>query len=279
MTVDVPEEVLTKDNAKDRWAKYDIKKPSQRGVQGVCAGLYGQGGAGKTLLAADIYRLGKTLYLDVEAGTDVIEHLKDTDDLDIVDIKAFKTYQNIVDDLKKDHNPYVNIVVDNLSELLDLCEIHFGITGNGSHDLQNYKLCTREMLRRVKDLRELSRQYGLNVIFLCWDADEKDDRNVLKKDLALTPGLRKEYPGIINIIGHVRVLRDPNLRVLDFAPNPKTVSKLRRSPTSSAKEVPFEITYDVDNLPLVDVIETIKGRKNWPKEKYEKLKKRANSDE
>lgn len=266
-------EVLTKDNAEEaaqRWAKFGIKKASERTTQGACIGLYGQGGAGKTLLAAEVYKLGKSLYLDAEAGTDVIAHLKDEPNLDIIDIDSFRKYQNIIDELKKDHFPYENIVVDNLSEIMDFGEIHFGIQGNGSHDLQNYKLLTREMIRRVKDLRELSRKYGINVIFLCWDADEKDDRNVLKKDLALTPALRKEYPGIINILGHVRVLRDPNLRTLDFAPSPKTVAKFRRSPTSLAMEVPFEITYDVDNLPLADVIETIKGRKKWPKDKYKK---------
>ena len=48
------------------------------------------------------------------------------------------------------------------------------------------------------------------------------------------------------------------------------VIALMRSPTSSAMEVPFEITYDVKNLPIVDVIETIKKGVKWPSEKYNK---------
>lgn len=269
--------VLTKENAEATFGGLVVKRPGQQIVQGVCMSIYGQGGAGKTDTVSKVVELGKTLHIDVESGTDVLAHLGDNLDYDIVEPDTYAQFQKITDALVKDHTapdgkPYVNLIVDNLSELVDRCETHMGITGNGSHDLQNYKLVKLEILKRVRLLRDLSRKYGLNVFFLCWDADEKDERGVLKKDLALTPALRKEFPGMINIIAHVRVISDPSKRTLDLAPSPKSVAKFRRAANSSAQAVPFVITYSQEQSVLVDVIKSIKEGAEWPSDKYKAAK-------
>lgn len=266
---------MTKDNA-ETIAGLTIHKAGSRRYQGVFMTLYAQGGGGKTTLAAELYKIGRTLYIDAEGGTDSIAHLQDEPNLDIVDVSDYKQFKRLGEKLKLDTEDYVNIVVDNLSEIIDLCEIDVGIVGNDAHDLQRYKLMTREIMRQVRLYRELSRIRGLNVIICAWDSDEKDDRGVLKKDLAFTPKLREEYPGICTIIGHVDVTNNPDLRRLNFAPGPKTVSKFKRSQDSAAMKIPYQIYYGINNLPLADIINTIKGKEDWPEKKYPKPS--ANTD-
>jgi phage nucleotide-binding protein len=260
--------VLTEENAGPKIAGLDIRKAGDRTFLGIFMALYGQGGSGKTTLAAEVYKVGRTLLLDAESGTDSISHLQNEPNLDIVDIVNYKQFDTLINALKQDSRDYVNIVVDNLVEIIDFCEDYHGIKGNDSHDLQNYKLVKRDIIHHVKTLRDIARTRGINVIMCAWDADEKDNRGVVKKDLAFTPALRKEFPGICTIIGHIDVLSDPDKRRLDFAPSPKSVSKFKRSRDSAAIKIPYKVVYDIDHLPLADIINTAKGVSEWPSKKY-----------
>lgn len=262
--------ILTPENATKMLAGLPIRKAT-RIDRGIFMTLYGQGGSGKTTLSAELYKVGKTLLIDAEGGSDVLSDLEHESNLDIIDVKSYREFSSICDSLTRDLQGYENIIVDNLCEIIDLCEIHLGIIGNDSHDLSKYKLMTREIMRRIRAFRELTRTRGINVIICCWDADEKDDRGVLKKDLAFTPALRKEYPGICTIIGHIKVLNNPEIRLLDFAPSPKSVSKFKRSRNAAAQAIPFEIYYSLKNLPLADIVSTIKAEGDWPEKKYPKL--------
>ena len=226
--------------------------------------LYGQGGAGKTTLAADLAKLGATLHVDAEGGVEAISH---RDDLDFVELLSWKQFEILSKELQQGKHGYKNIIIDNLSELVTMCITQ--IAGpTDSPEIQEYGEMTRKINHHVRLYRDMARIQGINVIFIAWDADEKDDRGVLKKDLALTPSLRKTVPGVINVIGHVAVLDDPTKRMLNFAPGPRTVSKFRRAGNAQANEVPFQIVYDKDNLPLADVIKTVKGEQKWPATKY-----------
>lgn len=263
--------VLTKDNAEARFAGFPIKKAGDMRQRGIFMTLYGQGGVGKTTLAAELYRLGKTIYADAEAGTDSVAHLGDEPNLDIVDITSWRDFEKFVNALPDavDTLGYINIVVDNLCELLDRCEEHHGIVGNDAHDLQRYKLVTRDMMRKIRFLRELARTRGINVILIAWDMDTQD-AGVVKKDIAFTPALRKEYPGICTIIAHVAPTNSPDVRQIDFATSRKTIAKFKRPADSTAQSVPWKINYTVDKLPLIDIINTIKGVTEWPSKKYGK---------
>lgn len=276
-------QVLTKDNAEEairRIGGIPIRTNKTNGLRGLFMGLYAQGGAGKTLLAGSIAELGKSLYIDAEGGSEILDYREE--EIDYVDAFNYKTFQSVVAGLVREYDsgehPYDNIIVDNLSELLDLCEDFMGIVGNDSHDLQRYNLVKKEFLKRIRQLRDIARKYPVNIILLLWDADERDERKVLKKDLALTPKLREKFPGIVNIIGHISAVPGkPDLRELSFEPSPKSVSKFRRSPTSSAMEVPYVIQYTYDNLPLPDIIRAIKGEAKWPKNKYVTPSKQSTS--
>lgn len=262
---------ITEENVSAMFAGLKIRKPGDVVNLGVNMTLYAQGGGGKTILVANAARElgGRTLHIDADGGTDVIEDFRDDPNYDIIDIKSYNEFIKISDALKRDVGGYKNVIVDNLSELVNMAEDWAGVTNEANaNNLKNYMKMTGEILDKTRLFRDIARTTGINVFFIAWDADEKDERGIVKKELDLTPALRKEYPGIVTIIGHIEVLNDPNKRKLNFAPGPKTVSKFRRSTSSKAMEVPFQIFYGLENLPLADVIRTIKGEQSWPKSKY-----------
>lgn len=263
-------EVLTVENAERAIAGLKIRKASIV-ARGVFLCLYGQGGAGKTLLAGSMYRYGKTLHCDTEGGSESLQQWENEENLDIVDITSYPQFDKFCTRLKMDAAKpdfeYKTVVIDNLCEIVDLCEDDIDIKGNDSHDLQKYNLVKKEITAKIRLLRNLTRNYPINIIIVCWDDDIKDaSSGILKKDLAFTPALRREFPGICTIIGHVKVLNTPEKRMLDFAPSNKSVAKFKRSLISSAMKVPYRVTYDVNHLPLVDVIKTIRGEGEWPKD-------------
>lgn len=253
----------------------ELRTNKTTGMRGLIMALYSQGGAGKTLLAGSVAELGLSLYIDAEGGSEVLDYREE--EIHYADCFSYLQFQKIVQGLVALYNrgeePYKNIIVDNLSELLDMCEDMHGIQGDDRMDLQKYNLVKKEFLKRIRALRDIARKHDVNIILLLWDSDERDERKVLKKDLALTPKLREKLPGIINIIGHISAVSGkPDMRQLSFEPSPKSVSKFRRSPTSTAMAVPYVIEYSYDKLPLPDIIQAIKGEKEWPKNKYKTAK-------
>lgn len=230
--------------------------------------MYGQGGAGKTTLAAsaaDSEYGARYLHCDAEGGVSAVE---DKSNVEVVEIFKYADFKKLTDEVSKHDFPFKSIGFDNMVEIVGLCLEE--ITGNSRDqvEIQEWGKMTREILFRVRMLRDAARKNGVNVFLMAWDADEKDDRGVIKKDLAFTPALRKEYPGIVTVIGHVAVTNDPNKRMLNFAPSPRTVSKFRRAASSAAQKIPFQIYYGMDKLPMPDILAVLRGGKEWPASKY-----------
>lgn len=230
--------------------------------------LYGQGGAGKTTLAASCLESefgSPYLHIDAEGGLDAIIDRKG---VEYVSIYNWVQFDNLTKELVREKGGgYKAICVDNLVEVYNLSlEKIAGKTD--APEIQEWGEAFREVRHKIREYRDLARKYGITVIMCAWDADEKDDRGVVKKDIALSPSLRKQVPGLTTIIGHVRVLDDPNMRMLDFASGPKTIAKFRRSRSANAQKIPFQIRYPVDKLPLGDIINVLRGGANWPTSKY-----------
>lgn len=236
---------------------------------GICMSLYGQGGAGKTTLVADAANATdkRTLFLNAGGGLDAISHRTDFEYIELFEYRSFRNMRNA---LKRGGHPFGNVIIDNLCEVINQNQTEVSGSPTGVIEIGDWNKITREIIFSVREFVVIAQQQGINVFFLCWDSDEKDDRGVLKKDLAFTPALRKEYPGVVTIIGHVGVTNDPLRRQLDFAPGPRTVAKFRRNgdPKSTANQIPFKIVYGLDNLPLADIIKTWKGEQGWPANKY-----------
>lgn len=240
--------------------------------------LYGQGGAGKTTLAAsaaDAAEGAPYLHIDAEGGKESIEHKSN---VEVVEVFNYRDFDKLVAQLKRGpkYHGFKTICVDNLCEIINLSLQQITHSGTDAPEIQEWGAMTREILFKTREFRDMARKDGVNVIFCAWDADEKDDRGVIKKDLAFTPALRREYPGIVTVVGHVAVTSDPNIRKLDFAPGPRTVAKFRRTPTANAMKIPFEIYYGVKNPPLPDILRVMKGGGEWPEARYPKPSRNNN---
>lgn len=257
---------ITKENAEILISGLVVKNTSDYTQLGSNWTLYGQAGSGKTTLPASLHgtEFGPVLYGTAESGISVIQPLG----IPYVDIAKWSDLEALLKAFKMPNPPAVKtVVLDNLSEMLAKC-IMF-ISPSGQPTQPEWNKITNLMLNQIRDWRDLTKNMDLNVFFLAWDADERDDLQAVKKDINFTPALRKAFPGIVDTVGHIAVLdKKPDMRKISFAPSPKTIAKFRRAPTSNAKKIPFEIYYGLENMPLLDILRTLKSNVEWPASKY-----------
>lgn len=276
MITQAPRTVLTKEASEvRRIAGLPIRK-SQEIMEnnGVFITIYGSAGSGKTTLAASVAKVvdcTPMLYLDVEGGMAVVDS-KDIDNglIDPIGITSWAQIEAVRKALTVGDSPYKTIVIDNMSEVLTLC-IRF-VTGDLESPTQpEWGKITQNMLNMTRAWRDISKTTGLNVIFIAWDNPSQDESNVVKNNIYFTPALREQYPGIVDIVGHIG--SQNGVRVLDFQWNPrKTQAKFRRSLNSNASKIPEKIPYSLSNMPLGDIISVLRGKSEWPSDKYQRPK-------
>lgn len=209
------------------------------------------------------------LHIDAEGGLEVVRHIAGVTFVEVFNWANFEKLSKGL--IAQKGMGFKTIIVDNLSEIYNMAITSAAGGPQEQPEIQEYGKGIRDIIHYIRQYRDvLARKEGINVIMCCWDADEKDDRGILKKDLALSPKLREQVPGLVTIIGHVQVTNDPTNRKLTFAPGPRTVAKLRR-PVTKTKQLPFEVTYDLDHLPMGDIIGVLKGDQDWPTDKYKAL--------
>lgn len=257
---------ITQENASIVIPGLDIKYSSDYVNLGTNWTFYGQGGAGKTTLPASLNgtEFGPVFFLASESGISVVQDKK----IPYADMAKWSDMEKLLNAFKGPNPPAIkSVVLDNLSEMLSIC-IHM-VAPSGQPTQPEWNKITNYMCDMVRDFRDLTKRMDLNVFFLAWDADERDELQAVKKDINFTPALRKAFPGIVDTVGHIAVLdRRPDMRKISFAPSPKTIAKFRRAPTANARKIPFEIYYTLDNMPLVDILRTMKTDQPWPTERY-----------
>lgn len=275
------ETVIARPDAK---ARPKIIRANEMGQWGVCAAIYGPPGVGKTTFvsdAADSSYGAPLLFLDVEGGSRTISHRADIDVAPITNegdmgFKHLKDYITDLGDFKLDKK-YQTVVLDNISETIALCVRHILRTVSRNipmidrPDQYDWGKVNIEMLLLVRDLRDFARVSGTNVFFIAWEAPEKDESTGrIKRDIAVNPSFARQFPGIIDMVGHMTVFNDKGIREVSFAPSDKTASKFRRSGDEVANQIPDIIRYRKDQKPIVDILATLKGRQPWPVAKYAK---------
>lgn len=257
---------ITKDNADIIIPGLDVKFSDNYTQLGTNMTFYGQGGAGKTTLPSCLAdtEFAPVFFMASESGISVVQNLH----LPYTDMAKWTDIDKLLNALKGPNPPKIkSLVLDNLSEMLNICIHH--VAPSGQPTQPEWNKITNLMLSMVRDFRDLTKNMDLNVFFLAWDSDERDELQAVKKDINFTPALRKAFPGIVDTVGHIAVLdRRPDMRKISFAPSPKTIAKFRRAPTANARKIPFEIYYTLDNLPLADVLRTMKSDAEWPAAKY-----------
>lgn len=260
------------------------EKPSQRAIligklgivpvaamsdTGACMFLYSKGGGGKTTLAASTAdKFGPVLFLDAEGGTKAISHMEGIDVLPATSWKAAKDFRKSLEQLKVEDIPWGTIVFDNMSEFSELALRE--IAGTDQPTWPEYGELKRQLLDFVRYFRNLAARPGApNIIFLCWDVNDKDDTQKMMYRLNFTPAVQKDLPGIVDVIGYIMPIDgDPDHRRLSFEISTKTDAKLRRNMGKAARSVPYQIYYGLDNLPLSDILQALRADVEFPKGKY-----------
>ena len=235
--------------------------------------VYGPAGSGKTTLAAsaeDSEQWGRpVLLVDAEGGASAVADRKTVQVMDVTDWKTIESFTQTAIRMG-DQFPYKTVVFDNLSEIVNMLVQH--VTGDNETPSQpEWGKVTLAFLKFIRDWRELSRRGTVNVIYIAWEEEVRDEVGRAKYNLAFTPRIRRDFPGIIDIIAYLSVnekSKDKYERTLDFAPSPRTVSKFRRAPTDAALSIPYQITYDLDHLPMGDLLAVLRGGEQWPSNKY-----------
>lgn len=259
--------------------------------------IYGQGGSGKTTISGDLADCefgAPVTIIDAEGGTTVLSHRDDIDILSITneDHHGWQDIERVTDDIIAGKRGYKGLnvggepprpkigtlVLDNLSEYktlaLDYVVRNFErrIDPKDRPDLNDYGKMTAMMLAYVRKVRDFSRNSSTNVIFIAWELPETDkDGNTVKNAINLNPALRRDFPGIVDCVGYLRV--SMNRRILSFEASVSTDAKFRRNATELANQIPGELKYkDITTKPLVDIINTLTGGMPFPRAKYLGLK-------
>lgn len=264
--------------------------------RGTNISIYGQGGSGKTTIAGDLAdcEFGKPVtVIDAEGGTSVLSHRTDVDILSVTneDHRGWQDIQQITDAIIAGKRGYGGtsadapkigtLVLDNLSEYktlaLDYVVRNFErrIDAKDRPDLNDYGKMTSMMLDYVRKVRDFSRNSSTNIIFICWEIAETDkEGNVQKNAVNLNPALRRDFPGIVDCVGYLKV--SMGRRVLSFEASISTDAKFRRNATELANQIPGELVYkNIKTQPLVDIVNTLTGGLPFPREKYLGLKNKA----
>lgn len=259
-----PEKVI------DKYGGFEVKSAADALEWGYCMMLFGAAGSGKTTLAgsaADSAVDSPVTFVDAEGGVKAISHRPE---VKVIPVTSWDDIKKLTNEFKKDANlPFKTIVLDNLSEFIQLAITK--IVGNSTDQttLPKYGDMAREVLALVRDYRDLARIRGINSIIIAWDSVEEDKAKRPLLTLNATPKLRDDLPGIVDIIGHIdKVDGQPNVRVLNFEPSNRTIQKFRRNTSDTGKSIPHKITYSLDNLPMGDILAALKRGVVFPVNKY-----------
>lgn len=250
-------------------AKFGIQPVAAMADAGACMFIYSKGGGGKTTLAASAATtFGPVLVLDAEGGTKAISHMKDVEVLPATSWRDAKEFRRAIEQTPVADIPWGTIVFDNMSEFSELAIRE--IAGSDQPTWPEYGELKRQILDFVRYFRNLAAKPGApNIIFLCWDVNDKDETQKMMYRLNFTPAVQKDLPGIVDIIGYIMPIDgDPDHRRLSFEISTKTDAKLRRNMGKAARSIPYQIYYGLDNLPLGDILAALRTDTDFPKAKY-----------
>lgn len=247
-----------------------IRKASESDPWGVCLALYGPPGVGKTTAAGKISLVSEgspVLFLDAEGGTRSISHLNKCDVAQVGTWPELVSVSQQIMAQKKDCQ-WKTIVIDNMSEIQAINVK--SIVGDRIPQIQDWGKTTADMLNFTRLWRDFARFNSVNVILIAWASPSKEEFNgieITKQDVAFTPSLARQFPGIVDIVGHLTVEQNQT-RTLSFAPSNRTAAKFRRSGDENAVKIPLIIKFGEQHNPLGDIITTLRTGTPWPAEKY-----------
>lgn len=235
-----------------QFGKLPVYNISSLQRQGLFWLIYGPGGLGKTSLALSAMQsaYGSPMCLvEVDRGGSVGSHLN----CDAILIKRYEDFIDFMNELSKGSD-WLTIAIDPLTELADMCLEMKERVIHSADPRQHYAASTVELTKRIRQLRDLSMNSGVNVILTCWEDDYTDETtHVRRNGLKLNPALRDRVQGLVTTIGYLTLANDDKTRVLQLAPSKRYATKFRRADNDIAQQIPFNIP-DPSMGPIIDTL-------------------------
>lgn len=179
-----------------------------------CIMLYGDGGTGKTTLAAsacEVPEMSPVLHLNIENGAQSLEEkYGDHPQLEIVDINSITELQSVYKDLYNQKGAgYKTVVLDNLTESQSqgLDYILTGLKTSGDFvEFEGATFANGAWNRSSEQMRKLMRYFRdlpMNVIFIAWRRDfSGPNSQVPEWRPSFTKTFAGEAPGLANDVYH-----------------------------------------------------------------------------
>ena len=268
--------VMTPENATHLIRSYGgvVVEPVSNTDRGLMLGIYGEGGVGKTTLAATIADsdLGRpALLLDARGNPHVISSYSDR--VDVATVTRFDQVDKIRQDILRDKNlPYKSVILDNVTEMwsMDLRDRYGPMV---SVEWTKHAASTSDIVQLVRNWSDLALTgLKLNVIFVFQETPETRDiqgrTGVVRSEVAFNKALQSHVPTLVNFLGRLYQTSDqpPYRRKLDFRPiMTMHQAKLQVDRDDEyAKQIPFEM----HDPSLASILDTIRGHKPFPIEKH-----------
>ena len=199
-----------KKSSRDPWA--DVYDASEFETGETCL-IYGRSGSGKTTLAASWP--GPSLLLNIM--DDGVGSVTDVKGLKVADVPTWEKFVGYYDKLRDDEHKFKTVIIDTITKAQDLL-VQEKLSKDGRTKRIDFGTLTRkewgniagEMKERLTDFRNLSRDRGMNVIFLAQDrvfnGGEEDDSN---EDAhigpAVSPSIKSGVCAMCNLVGNTFV--------------------------------------------------------------------------
>lgn len=196
------------------------RKASDRQARWLNALLYGESGAGKTLLAGQcalVEELYPVLFVDMERGTRVLDHLPEEaqDRIDIYEPEEWDDLQKVYDELWKGKTPYKTVVIDSITEAQALNmgklagyskQVHLDASLPKFEEWNETTAELRRFFRAFRDLR-------MNTIFTATVYEDADPAKGSKDHPGwlirpnVSKKLRSDSPAFFDFVAYLYVLR------------------------------------------------------------------------
>lgn len=270
--------ILTPENAPELYArlsKYgDVKDTSEVYNNGMVIGFLGRGGSGKTTVSASIRRSrhsGHVLHVNMHGRPAAIQHIPGITTITPADWKAVKNIREDVASREidlRDGDGAGSVILDTWTEAqnIDLKSINRSM----KIEIQEWGESQAHILEETRKWVDIAESMGINVIFCLWEEhDEDKDVSLTRRHVSFARKLAAQWPGLVTFIGLIDPVEyHPEYRYIDFRPSKRTDAKFGVAPTDAAKKIPYEMYYSVDQPLLADMLDVIKGDKEWPTKEY-----------
>jgi len=226
--------------------------------QGINIVIFGYGGAGKTTLGctAQDSDLGKdVLLIDLEGG---VRSVADRDDITVMQPRNWEEVVQLIEWLKKNDHPYKTWIFDSLTEAQRMT-LKMVMKSSPTPDMPSqpeYGKSNELVLTMVRELRNLSVERGLNIVFTAHADEVKDESSgtVLIR-MALTPGCVKGLYQIVDAIAYLQADYKTDQRKLFLKSTHRVLAKFRQPRTGP--QLPTEI----ENPSMAAIIEHVRAAK------------------